>query len=62
VRRASATPQAQGRLRYLDFYDGLLTAGGNALAPGLALDGTHLSPAYLPLLQAALGQLPPPAP
>lgn len=59
VRAAAAAPQAQGRLHYLDFFDALLThtPAGAALAPGLALDGTHLSPDYLVHLRAALAEV-----
>jgi len=44
----------QGRLNYMDFFDHLLGPDGCTLAPGLALDGTHLSPAYLNHMADAL--------
>ncbi|KAF5830656.1 hypothetical protein DUNSADRAFT_14221 [Dunaliella salina] len=42
-----------GHLRYLDFFECLLSPDGSTLAQGLALDGTHLSPAYLPHFASA---------
>ena len=46
-------------LRWLDFFDALLTGPGPeaSLRPDLALDGTHLGPAYVGELQNALSQL-----
>ena len=46
--------QAAPSLHWLDFFDQLLSPDGEALADGLALDGTHLHPSYVPLLEAAL--------
>jgi hypothetical protein len=43
-------------LTWLDFFAGFLTADGLALKPEYELDGTHLAPAYLPLMQQALQQ------
>ena len=50
--KASALP-----LKWLDFFDQMLTPDAASLRPELALDGTHLSPAYLPLLEAALDKV-----
>ena len=41
-------------LRWLDFFDKLLTDDGERLADGLALDGTHMHPAYVNVLEEAL--------
>eukprot|EP00741_Cyanophora_paradoxa_P008807 tig00001376_g8524.t1 len=53
-----------GDLLWLDFFEQLLTPDGGALRPEFGLDGTHMSPAYVPLLAAALAkaQAQPPAP
>ena len=48
--------QAEPSLHWLDFSDQLLSPDGEALADGLALDGTHLHPSYVSLLEAALPQ------
>ena len=48
--------QAKPSLHWLDFFGGLLSPDGEALADGLALDGTHLHPSYVSLLEAALPQ------
>ena len=48
--------QAKPKLHWLDFFDQLLSPDGEALADGLALDGTHLHPSYVSLLEAALPQ------
>ena len=48
--------QAEPSLYWLDFLDGLLSPDGEALADGLALDGTHMHPSYVTLLEAALPQ------
>ena len=44
-------------LKWLDFFDQMLTPAGDALRPEYALDGTHLSPAYLELVEAALNKV-----
>ncbi len=41
-------------LDWLDCFGAMLSPGGDGLAEGLGLDGTHLSPAYVRLLEAAL--------
>eukprot|EP00669_Euglena_mutabilis_P000749 TRINITY_DN10980_c0_g1_i1.p1 TRINITY_DN10980_c0_g1~~TRINITY_DN10980_c0_g1_i1.p1 ORF type:complete len:258 (-),score=89.14 TRINITY_DN10980_c0_g1_i1:29-802(-) len=46
---------AHPAIRWLDFYELLLTEDRRSLRPEYALDGTHLHPRYLPLLEAALG-------
>ena len=48
--------QAEPNLHWLDFSDALLSPDGEALADGLALDGTHMHPSYVSLLEAALPQ------
>jgi hypothetical protein len=45
---------AAKKLHFLDFFDELLGEGGQGLKAGLSLDGTHMAPAYLAHLQAAL--------
>jgi hypothetical protein len=40
-------------LVWLDFFEGLLTPAGN-LVPEFELDGTHMSPKYLKLLEKSL--------
>ena len=50
----TGTPYPPPALAWLDFFEQLLTPAGDALADGLALDGTHLNPQYVRLLEAAL--------
>ena len=47
----------QGKLHWLGFFEDLLVRDGDALNPAYALDGTHLSPAYLELLQETLSRV-----
>jgi lysophospholipase L1-like esterase len=49
-----AVEAAAPTLAWLDFFGALLAPSGEALAEGMALDGTHLSPDYLRHLEAAL--------
>jgi len=42
------------RLVYLDFFDDLLADNGESFNRNFALDGTHMSPLYIPLLQSAM--------
>ncbi|EOD38565.1 hypothetical protein EMIHUDRAFT_224320 [Emiliania huxleyi CCMP1516] len=44
-----AVERASPVLAWLDFFEQLLTPAGDALADGLALDGTHLNPQYVRL-------------
>lgn len=44
-------------LRWLDFFDQMLDATGTHLCPEFRLDGTHLAPAYIGLLEKALGEV-----
>eukprot|EP01065_Artemidia_motanka_P050046 TRINITY_DN8476_c0_g1_i1.p1 TRINITY_DN8476_c0_g1~~TRINITY_DN8476_c0_g1_i1.p1 ORF type:complete len:851 (+),score=309.44 TRINITY_DN8476_c0_g1_i1:63-2615(+) len=46
--------KANGRIRWLDFHLSLLTADQKDLLPEYRLDGTHINPAYVELLQKAL--------
>jgi hypothetical protein len=46
-----------GLIQWLDFWPSLLNAEGG-MRPEYVLDGIHLHPDYLPLLEAALNQLP----
>ncbi len=55
VQEAAARRACAGRLHWLDFGRELLGADGR-LREELALDGTHLSPAYLRHLEAALAR------
>lgn len=55
--RRGGGSEVGGRIHYLDFFDDLLTPDGAALRPGLEFDGTHLAPAYLQYLSAALEKL-----
>jgi len=48
--------QQSKQLHYVDFFDSLLTAAGNFNAV-FGLDGTHMSPRYVPLMEAAIKQL-----
>ncbi|KAJ9445881.1 hypothetical protein DIPPA_11307 [Diplonema papillatum] len=43
-----------GRIKYLDFYGKLLSPDKKQLLPQYALDGTHINPKYLDVLQDAL--------
>jgi hypothetical protein len=56
VRDAAAAQGVACRLHWLDCFDQLLAADGK-LRKELELDGTHLAPAYLQHLQAALDQV-----
>eukprot|EP00955_Chlamydomonas_euryale_P052893 355305-Chlamydomonas_euryale.AAC.1 len=59
VRAAAARPAAKGRLHFLDFFDQLLTQEEPPkLRPELELDGTHMAPAYVEHLAAALASIP----
>ena len=44
-------------LRWLDFFDQLLDPTGSDLRPEFRLDGTHLAPGYIALLEIALGDV-----
>lgn len=44
-------------LHWLDFFDDLLNDGGSDLRPEFRLDGTHLGPSYIGLLEKALGDV-----
>jgi hypothetical protein len=58
VTAAAATPAAQGRLHYLDFFSDLLLPGDQpALAPDLEFDGTHLAPAYVRYMAKQLAMI-----
>jgi tetratricopeptide (TPR) repeat protein len=50
----AARVRREPTLRWLDFFDKLLTDDGERLADGLALDGTHMHPAYVNVLEEAL--------
>lgn len=39
----------------MDFLEELLTADKEKLSPAFELDGTHMNPSYLPLVEKALG-------
>jgi hypothetical protein len=57
IHAAAASPQAAGRLHWMEFWGQLLTPDGAALVPELQLDDTHMSPVYLQHLQASLGSV-----
>ncbi|CAM9765382.1 unnamed protein product [Laminaria digitata] len=44
-------------LHWLDFFDQMLDPTGNELRPEFRLDGTHLAPGYIGLLEKALGDV-----
>lgn len=46
-----------GLLSWLDFFEGLLDASGSELRQEYCLDGTHLGPSYLGLLEMALNDV-----
>jgi len=54
VEAASRTPEARGRLHWLDVADQLLTPDGARIRPHLQLDGTHMAPAFVHTLEAAM--------
>ena len=62
VLATAGTPAARGRLHYLDFFDQLLLPGVSgaqpSLQPHLQFDGTHMHPAYVEYLAAALAEVP----
>ena len=45
---------ATNTLHYLDFFESMLTPDQASLNPLYELDGTHMNPKYIPLLEAAL--------
>lgn len=49
-KRVLETPQ----LLWLEMFDGLLSPDGKDLNKKYELDGTHMNPLYLPLLETAL--------
>jgi len=49
-----AVEAAAPTLTWLDFFGALLAPSGDALAEGMALDGTHMNPVYLRHLETAL--------
>ena len=53
----SRTPEAHGRLHWLDFFPDLLTPDGNSLNPALQFDGTHMSPDYVQFLNVQLSAI-----
>jgi hypothetical protein len=54
IEAAAASPAAKGRLHFLDFFSSLLTPDGSKLDPALEFDGTHMAPAYVRHMAAAL--------
>ena len=52
--QAALAKLAHARIRYLDFFEQMLSADGEKLADGLALDGTHLHPDYVRLVAKAV--------
>jgi hypothetical protein len=52
--RGGAQVAACAGLRFLDIFDKLLTPDGQALRPEFELDGTHMSPRYVRLVEEAL--------
>ena len=40
-------------VKWLDFYDDLITADGKNLRDDMKMDGTHVSPAYVRLMEEA---------
>jgi len=50
----AAVSAAAPTLRWLDFFESMLAPAGDALAHGLELDGTHLHPDYVRLLESSL--------
>lgn len=40
-------------MKWLDFYDDLITADGKNLRDDMKMDGTHVSPAYVRLMEEA---------
>jgi hypothetical protein len=59
-RLLGAKVRAQPGLRFLDIMSGLLTADGAALHADFELDGTHMSPRYVRLIEQALNDGPGP--
>lgn len=49
-----SSPEVQGQLVYLDFFNHLLDKESEAVQQQLRFDGTHLHPRYLKHLEAAL--------
>lgn len=49
-------PAVEGKLHWLDLFDDLLTPDGLRLKPSLSLDGTHMNPYYVKIMERALTQ------
>lgn len=52
--------ETNGELRWLDFFEGLLSSDGTDFNRNFELDGTHMNPLYLSLLAGALNKNPHP--
>ena len=58
IEATASLPEARGgQLHWLDFFDVLLTPDGLRLDPRLHFDGTHMAPAYVSHMQAALSRI-----
>ena len=49
--------EKEKRLNWLDFFTSLLSSDLSSLNPQYELDGTHLNPKYLSLLEVAINQI-----
>ncbi|PRP87532.1 hypothetical protein PROFUN_00743 [Planoprotostelium fungivorum] len=47
----------KSQLKYLDFFEEMLTEDGKELKETLQMDGTHLSPLYVPIMEAAINRI-----
>jgi hypothetical protein len=54
IKELAALPSVCGRLHFLDLFDDLLTPDGLRLKPSLHLDGTHMNPWFLQIIEASL--------
>jgi hypothetical protein len=55
-KRMVEAQQGKSRMYWLDIFSQLLSDDGERLRDGLELDGTHLNPAYIPILETGINQ------
>ena len=54
IKELADVPRVCGRLRFLDIFDDLLTPDGLRMKPSLHLDGTHMNPWFLQIIEKSL--------
>ena len=56
IQELSRSSDLAGRLHWLDLFDDLLTPDGLRMKPCLHLDGTHMNPFYVEIIERALAR------